>query len=466
MTGPGMSATVPAGRSFQRWMPNAASTVGASRTPSRIIASAPFEISSAGWNASFTLPGRNAACSRRATSSPMATCPSCRRRSAPYSRAVGAAPPPTRWCAAPRTPARGAGVGRGGWRSDPSGRWGGACSYAGTRTQPVYYTNLALRPPRDTHATPVPDQRVREPGPLVARHECHQVPFDLHRVPLFRQAEQRRKPLNVGVDHDAFVLPEPGAEHDVRGFAAHTGELDQLLHGVGYRASMALDQRLRHPDDGFGLVAEEPRAVDLLLQDLRVGARIVLRRAILREQRRGDQVDPRVGGLCRQDGGDQQLERARVLQRAGRVGIGLLETGDDLADPRPPLGLRLVARAPGRWGFCLRGHQPAATSRARANARNASASRVFRTWSGSSQPLRAIPRPTATLAMPLVEWASAPIEQVTPSSRARRTMRQSRSRRCGSAFTSTAMPRAAALASTCSRSIAYGSRCNSSRPVG
>src|SRR2546426_9014866 len=49
--------------------------------------------------------------------------------------------------------------------------------------------------------------------------------------------------------------------HDVRGFAAHTGELNQLLHGVRYRTSMALDQRLRHPDDGFGLVAEEPRAV-------------------------------------------------------------------------------------------------------------------------------------------------------------------------------------------------------------
>src|SRR2546426_6464643 len=58
-------------------MPNAASTLGASSTPSRIIASAPYEVSSAGWNASFTLPGRNAACSRRATSSPIATCPSC-----------------------------------------------------------------------------------------------------------------------------------------------------------------------------------------------------------------------------------------------------------------------------------------------------------------------------------------------------------------------------------------------------
>src|SRR5205807_7407178 len=137
----------------------------------------------------------------------------------------------------------------------------------------------------------------------------------------------------------------------------------------------------------------------------------------LREQGGCDHVDPCIGRLSGQDRGDEQLERALVMQRAGRFGIGLLETGDDLADARPPLGLRLVARAPARWGFCLRGHQPAATSRARANARNASASRVFRTWSGSSQPLRAIPRPTATLAMPLVEWASAPIEQVTPRDR-------------------------------------------------
>src|SRR2546425_389950 len=330
-------------------------------------------------------------------------------------------------------------------------------SYPRARAQSVDDALLALRPPRDAHAAPVQDQRVREPRPLVARHERHQVALDLHRVLLCRQTEQRRESLHVGVDHDPFVLAEPGAEHDVRGLAAHTGELNQLLHGVGYRTSMALDQRLRHPDDGFGLVAEEPRAVDLLLEDPRVGAREVLCRLVLREQGGCDHVDACIGRLSGEDRGDEQLERALVMQRAGRVGIGLLETGDDLADACPPLGLRLVARASARWGFCLRGHQPAATSRARANARNASASRVFRTWSGSSQPLRAIPRPTATLAMPLVEWASAPIEQVTPSSRARRTMRQSRSRRCGSAFTSTAMPRAAALASTCSRSIAYRS---------
>src|SRR3989475_10827273 len=164
-------------------------------------------------------------------------------------------------------------------------------SYPRARTIPVNNTELALRPPRDAHAPSVQDQRVREPRPLVARHERHQVALDLDRVFLFRQTEQRRESLHVGVDHDAFILPEPGAEYDVRGLAAHTGELDQLLHRVGYRASVTLDQRLRHPDDGFGLVAEEPRAVDLLLQDPWVGAGIVLRGAILREQRSGDQVD-------------------------------------------------------------------------------------------------------------------------------------------------------------------------------
>src|SRR2546429_3836663 len=98
------------------------------------------------------------------------------------------------------------------------------------------------------------------------------------------------------------------------------------------------------------------------------------------------------------DGWVNGLERSFGVVRGGRVGMAFLGRGIIVGAARPPLGLRLVARAPGRWGFCLRGHQPAATSRARANARNASASRVFRTWSGSSQPLRAIPRPTATLA--------------------------------------------------------------------
>src|SRR2546426_7412417 len=54
--------------------------------------------------------------------------------------------------------------------------------------------------------------------------------FRSHRVLLCRQTEQRRESLHVGVDHDPFVLAEPGAEHDVRGLAAHTGELRSEEH--------------------------------------------------------------------------------------------------------------------------------------------------------------------------------------------------------------------------------------------
>src|SRR2546426_6093172 len=39
-----------------------------------------------------------------------------------------------------------------------------------------------------------------------------------------------------------------------------------------------------------------------------------------------DHVDACIGRLSGEDRGDEQLERALVMQRAGRVGIGLLET--------------------------------------------------------------------------------------------------------------------------------------------
>src|SRR2546425_3418840 len=61
-------------------------------------------------------------------------------------------------------------------------------SYPRARAQSVDDAVLALRPPRDAHAAPVQDQRVREPRPLVARHERHQVPLDLRGV-LLRSEE-------------------------------------------------------------------------------------------------------------------------------------------------------------------------------------------------------------------------------------------------------------------------------------
>src|SRR5207244_6717390 len=81
-------------------------------------------------------------------------------------------------------------------------------SHSRTRAQSIHRAYLAFRPPRDAHAAPVEDQGVREPGPLVARHDRHQVALDLHGIRLSCEAEERCEPLDVGIHHHPFVLPE------------------------------------------------------------------------------------------------------------------------------------------------------------------------------------------------------------------------------------------------------------------
>src|SRR5437764_7197803 len=123
-------------------------------------------------------------------------------------------------------------------------------SYQRTRAPPVYDTDLASGPARDAHPPPVEDQRMREPGPLVARHQPHQVPLDFHGIRLTCEAEQGGQALHVCVHHDPFVLPEPGAEYHVRALAADSRELDQGLHGGGPLAPVARGQCLRAPAPG------------------------------------------------------------------------------------------------------------------------------------------------------------------------------------------------------------------------
>src|SRR6266699_1769945 len=224
----------------------------------------------------------------------------------------------------------------------PGASPGTTVSHPRARAPPIDHALLALRAPCDADAAPMQDEGVREPGPLVARHQRHQVALDLLRCFLFRETEQRRQALHVRVHYDPFTLPEPGAQHHVRGLAPHPGELDQLLHGIRHLAPVALQERLRHPDDRFRLVAEEPGAVNILLEDLGIRRGVVLRRLVLCEQRRGDDVDPSVRGLSGEDRRDEQLERVRVVERAHGVGVGPLEAGDDLTAARPGFGGRLA----------------------------------------------------------------------------------------------------------------------------
>ena len=67
---------------------------------------------------------------------------------------------------------------------------------------------LAARLAGVADAPAVPDQQVREPRPVVARHELHQVALDLHRILLLREAEPLREPAHVRVDDDPARIAE------------------------------------------------------------------------------------------------------------------------------------------------------------------------------------------------------------------------------------------------------------------
>src|SRR5690606_23869796 len=54
----------------------------------------------------------------------------------------------------------------------------------------------------------------------------------------------------------------------------------------------------------------------------------------------GDLIDPPVGGLGGQDGGDEQLERGREVELASRLGIGVRELAVDATRPAHQRGAR------------------------------------------------------------------------------------------------------------------------------
>ena len=168
-------------------------------------------------------------------------------------------------------------------------------------------------------------------------------------------------------------------------------------------------------------------------------------------------------------------DRAR-LAAARAAALALLRTASSAGDAFAS-GLRPGAvSAPWRRRACRRSRpQPdsrsgvaAAGAPTRANASTSSAERaVEHVRRRSSHPLRAIA--DADLHVVEAMRASARRGRSRSSRRAPSragSSRQSRSSRCGSAFSSIATPTSPAFSITASMSIAYGSRVSSSRPVG
>jgi len=207
----------------------------------------------------------------------------------------------------------------------------------------------------------VEDQEVRYQRPILVRDEPHEVLLDLHRIVVPGQ----RKPLadsgDMGIDRDPFVSPVGISQDDIGGLAPDAGQGAKLLHGVGHLSAVLCHDCLRHSDQALGLVAEEPGGLDdlfeLRLSSLSQGSHI----GISGEQDRGHQIHPRIGALRREDRRAEQLKGIAMVQRAGCVGIGLLESlkgyrrplrrtrgGLSTFDGFPDSGLRRATRFPYR----------------------------------------------------------------------------------------------------------------------
>ena len=90
-----------------------------------------------------------------------------------------------------------------------------------------------------------------------SRNEQADGGFDLHRIGLACPLPAAAQPAEVRVDRDAGDA-EGVPEHHVGGFAAESGQGDEIGHPVGHLTVEPLDQGLTQLDQRRRLVSEEP----------------------------------------------------------------------------------------------------------------------------------------------------------------------------------------------------------------
>ena len=90
---------------------------------------------------------------------------------------------------------------------------------------------------RSAACPPVGDQEIGKIAPLLLREDCHQVLFDHDNITGIGKTNALCKPTHVCVDCDPLVSAKRMVEHDVCGFPANTGDLQELFHGLRHRAS-------------------------------------------------------------------------------------------------------------------------------------------------------------------------------------------------------------------------------------
>ena len=168
------------------------------------------------------------------------------------------------------------------------------------------------------------DQQVAEECPLPFWDYIGQIELQLYRIAVLGQLQPAREPDHVRVAGDRRD-PEGIAQHDIRGLSAHTRQGHEFLHRAWDLAAEVLDDLAGGSFDVESFVVVKAAGPDVLLDlpEVRVGP--VGGGSVLLEQVLGDQIDPDVGALGRQDRRDQQLQRIGEMQGRGGIRIGLFQ---------------------------------------------------------------------------------------------------------------------------------------------
>src|SRR5690606_31835068 len=129
-------------------------------------------------------------------------------------------------------------------------------------------------------------------------------------------------------------LAEGCVQDDISRFSAHAGQRFERLARPWRLSAVLLDELLAHRDDVARLGIEQADGADVLREAIDAEREDRLGRVGVGEQLAGGEIHALVGGLCRENDRDQQLERSAVFEFRGRLGIGgfePLEDGVDLA---------------------------------------------------------------------------------------------------------------------------------------
>ena len=111
----------------------------------------------------------------------------------------------------------------------------------------------------------MPDEEVREVGPLLFGHDLHEVGLDLDRIIFLGESNPLAHAMHMCVDYnprDSEGIPE----YDICRLPSDTGQCHHLLQRLWHVTPEPADQLLAAFLDGFGLIPVEACGSNFLLK--------------------------------------------------------------------------------------------------------------------------------------------------------------------------------------------------------